>query len=56
MAHIDKDKYMARLHVFIEIEHNNKCTHYGSKLKLTHPLSIKIKHLKRDFQVKVNCV
>jgi hypothetical protein len=24
--------------------------------KLAHPLSIKIKHLKRGFQMKVNCV
>jgi hypothetical protein len=24
--------------------------------KLAHSLSIKIKHLKRDFQKKVNCV
>jgi hypothetical protein len=34
MAHLDKDKiYVARLHVFIEKEHNNECTHYGSKLE-----------------------
>jgi hypothetical protein len=24
--------------------------------KLAHPVSIKIKHLKRDFQMEVNCV
>jgi hypothetical protein len=34
MAHVDKDKiYGARLHVFIEREHNNDCTHHGSNLE-----------------------
>jgi hypothetical protein len=34
MSHIDKDKiYGARLHASSEREHNNECTHYGSKLE-----------------------
>jgi hypothetical protein len=32
-GYIDTDKYMVQVHVFIEREHNNKCTHYGSKLE-----------------------
>jgi hypothetical protein len=34
MAQINKYKiYGARLHASIEREHNNECTHYGSKLE-----------------------
>jgi hypothetical protein len=32
-SHSQKHVYGARLHVFIGREHNNKCTHYGSKLE-----------------------
>jgi hypothetical protein len=57
-AHIYKRQvYGARLHELIEKEQDDEYTHYGSKKwKLAHSLSIKIKHLKRDFQMKVNCV
>jgi hypothetical protein len=32
-SHWQKQVYDARLHVFIGRDHNNKCTHYGSKLE-----------------------
>jgi hypothetical protein len=56
-SHLQRQVYGARLHEFIEREQDDECTHHGSKnWKLAYPLSIKIKHLKRDFQIKVNCV
>jgi hypothetical protein len=42
--------------MLIEREQNDECTRYGSNLELAHSLSIKIKHLKRVFQMKINCV
>jgi 5-bromo-4-chloroindolyl phosphate hydrolysis protein len=57
MSHIDKDKYMVQDFMCLLKENKiMKCKHYGSKLKLAHSLSIKIKHLKRGFQMKDNCI
>jgi hypothetical protein len=55
MAHIDKEKYM---YFMCLLEENIKMSVHTVVLiwKHAHPLSIKIKHLKRDFQMKVNCV
>jgi hypothetical protein len=56
-SNLQRQVYGARLHEFIEREQDDECTHHGSKKwKLAYPLSIKIKHLKQDFQMKVNCV
>jgi hypothetical protein len=32
-SHWQTQAYGARLHVFIKREHDNECTHYGSKLE-----------------------
>jgi hypothetical protein len=55
-SHLQRQVYGARLHEFIKREQEDEYTYYGSKnWKLAYPLSIKIKHLKRDFQMKVIC-
>jgi hypothetical protein len=57
MAHIDKDKYVVQ--DFMSLLEENKIMSVHTMVlnwKLAHSLSIKIKHLKRDFQMKVNCV
>jgi hypothetical protein len=52
-SHFQRQVYGARLHEFIEREQDDECTHHGSKnWKLAYPLSIKISHLKRCFQIK----
>jgi hypothetical protein len=57
MAHIDKDKYMVQDFMCLSEENIIKIVHtMVLNWKLAHSLSIKIKHLKRDFQMKVNCV
>jgi hypothetical protein len=53
MAHIDKDKYVVQ--DFKSLLEENKIMSVHTMVlnwKLAHPLSIKIKHLKRDFQMK----
>jgi hypothetical protein len=56
-SHLQKQVYGASLHELIKREQDDECTHHGSKIwKLAYPLSIKTKHLKRDFQMKLNCV
>jgi hypothetical protein len=57
MAHIDKDKYMVQ-DIMCLLKENIIISVPTMVLnwKLTHSLSIKIKHLKRDFQMKDNCV
>jgi hypothetical protein len=57
MAHIDKNKYMVQDFMCL-LEENIIISVHTMNLnwKLAHSLSIKIKHLKRDFQMKVNCV
>jgi hypothetical protein len=56
-SHLQRQVYGARLHEFIEREQDDEYTFYGSKnWKLAYQLSIKIKHLKRYFQMKVICV
>jgi hypothetical protein len=57
MAHIDKDKYMGQ-DFMCSLKENIIMSVHTTVLnwKLAHLLSIKIKHLKRDFQMKVNCV
>jgi hypothetical protein len=53
MAHIDKDKYVVQ--DFMSLLEDNKIMSVHTMVlnwKLAHPLSIKIKHLKRDFQMK----
>jgi hypothetical protein len=56
-SHLQRQVYDARLHEFIEREQDDEYTHYASKKnwKLAYLLSIKIKHLKRGFQMKVIC-
>jgi hypothetical protein len=57
MAHIDKDKYVVR--DFMSLLKENKIMSVHTMVlswKLAHSLSINIKHLKRDFQMKVNCI
>jgi hypothetical protein len=57
MAHIDKDKYMVQDFMCLSEENIIKIVHtMVLKWKLAHSLSIKIKHLKRVFQMKINCV
>jgi hypothetical protein len=52
-SHFQRQVYGARLHEFIEREQDDECTHYSSKKwKLAYPLSIKVSHLKRCFQMK----
>jgi hypothetical protein len=57
MAHIDKDKYMVQGFMCL-LKENITMSIRTMVLnwKLSNSLSIKIKHLKRDFQMKVNCV
>jgi hypothetical protein len=57
MAHIDKDKYMVQ-DFMCSLKENIIISVHTTvlNLKLAHLLSIKIKYLKRDFQMKVNCV
>jgi hypothetical protein len=53
MAHIDKDKYVVQ--DFMSLLNENKIINVHTMVlnwKLAHPLSIKIKHLKRGFQMK----
>jgi hypothetical protein len=57
MAHIDKDKYMVQDFMCLSEENTIISVHtMVLNWKLAHSLSIKIKHLKRDYQMKVNCV
>jgi hypothetical protein len=57
MAHIDKDKYMVQGFMCTLKEHIRLSVHtMVLNWKLAHSLSIKIKHLKRGFQMKNNCV
>jgi hypothetical protein len=57
MAHIDKNKHMVQDFMCL-LEENIIISVHTMVLnwKLAHSLSIKIKHLKRDFQMKVKCV
>jgi hypothetical protein len=57
MAHIDKDKYMVQGFMCL-LKENIIMSEHTMVLnwKLAHSLSIKTKHLKRDFQMKLNCV
>jgi hypothetical protein len=57
MAHIDKDKNVVQ--DFMSLLEQNKIMSVHTMVlnwKLAHFLSIEIKHLKGDFQMKVNCV
>jgi hypothetical protein len=57
MAHIDKDKNVVQ--DFMSLLEENKIMSVHTMVlnwKLAHSLSIKIKHLKRGFQMKVNCI
>jgi hypothetical protein len=57
MAHIYKDKHMVQDFMSLLKENKMMSIHFMVlKWKLAYPLSIKIKHLKRDFQMKINCV
>jgi hypothetical protein len=57
VAHIDKDKYMVQDFMCLLKENIIMSAHtMVLNWKLAHSLSIKIKHLKWDFQMKVNCV
>jgi hypothetical protein len=57
MAHIDKDKYMVQGFMCLLKENIRMSVHtMVLNWKLARSLSIKIKHLKRVFQMKVNCV
>jgi hypothetical protein len=57
MAQIDKDKYMVQDFMCLLKENTIMSVHtMVLNWKLAHSLSIQIKHLKRDFQMKVNCV
>jgi hypothetical protein len=56
MAHIDKDKYAVQ--DFMSLLEENKIMSVHTMVlnwKLAHSLLIKIRHLKWDFQMKVNC-
>jgi hypothetical protein len=57
MTHIDKNKHMVQDFMCL-LEENIIISVLTMVLnwKLAHSLSIKIKHLKRDFQMKVECV
>jgi hypothetical protein len=53
MAHIDKDKYVVQ--DFMSLLKEDKIINVHNMVlnwKLAHPLAIKIKHLKRGFQMK----
>jgi hypothetical protein len=57
MARIDKDKRMMQDFMCLLKENMIMSVHtMVLNWKLAHSLSIKIKHLKRNFQMKVNCV
>jgi hypothetical protein len=57
MAHIDKDKYMVQGFMCLLKENIIMSVHtMVQNWKLAHSLSIKVKHLKRGFQMKDNCV
>jgi hypothetical protein len=57
MAHIDTDKYMVQDFMCLLKENIIISVHtMVLNWKLPDPLSIKIKHLKRDLQMKDNCV
>jgi hypothetical protein len=57
MAHIDKDKYMVQVFMCVLKENIRLSVHtMVLNWKLTRPLSIKIKHLKRVSQMKDNCI
>jgi hypothetical protein len=57
MAHIDKDKHIVQDFMCLLKENMIMSVHsMVLNWKLAHSLSIKIEHLKRDFQMKVNCV
>jgi hypothetical protein len=54
---LDKDKYMVQDFMCLLKENTIMSVHtMVLNWKLAHSLPIKIKHLKRDFQTKVNCV
>jgi hypothetical protein len=55
MAHIDKDKYMVQGFMCL-LKENISVHTMLLNWKLARSFSIKIKHLKRVFQMKVNCV
>jgi hypothetical protein len=57
MTHVDKDKYMVQDFMCLLKENIIMSVHtMVPNWKLAYSLSIKIKHLKRDFQMKDNCV
>jgi hypothetical protein len=57
MAHIDKHKHMVQDFMCLLKENMIMGVHtMVLNWKLAHSLSIKIKHLKHDFQMKINCV
>jgi hypothetical protein len=57
MAHIDKNKHMVQDFMCL-LEEKIIISVHSMVLtwKLAHSLSIKTKHLKRDFQMEVNCI
>jgi hypothetical protein len=57
MAHIDKNKHTVQDFMCL-LEENIIISVHTMVLiwKLAHSSSIKIKHLRRDFQMKVSCV
>jgi hypothetical protein len=57
MARVDKDKRMIQDFMCLLKENMIMSVHtMVLNWKLAHLLSIKIKHLKRNFQMKINCV
>jgi hypothetical protein len=57
VAHIDKDKHVVQDFMCLLKENMIMSVHtMVLNWNLAHSLSIKIKHLKRGFQMKVNCV
>jgi hypothetical protein len=57
MTHIDKDKNIVQDFMCLLKENITMSVHnIVLNWKLAHSLSIEIKHLKRDFQMKVNSV
>jgi hypothetical protein len=57
MVHIDKDKYMVQGFMCVLKENIRLSVHtMVLNWKLARSLSIKIKHLKRVFQMKDNCI
>jgi hypothetical protein len=57
MARIDKDKRMMQDFMCLLKENMIMSVHtMVLNWKLAHSLSIKIKHLKHNFQMKINCV